>query len=82
MQRDIERATISAVYLLAAKPSKHDVTVIPAGFTITKCPVRTAAGAHKRLSSRQGDGKPVLTPTNILKAGYANRGLRSWAAKG
>jgi hypothetical protein len=77
----IERPTISAVYLLAEKPSKHDVVVIPEGFVITKCPTRTASGAHRTVRGGSGgDTRPPITPTNILRAGYANRGLRGYAA--
>lgn len=75
--KEIERPFVSAKFLLATLPG---ATVIPEGFAVTQCPTRTASGAHRRLSSRNGDGKPVLTPTNIMKAGYANRGLRGYAA--
>lgn len=77
--RDIERPFISAKFLLAPIPT---VVSIPEGFVITQCPPRTAAGAHRvvpKMGGGRGD-RPMMTPTNIMKAGYAGRAVRGYAA--
>src|SRR5580692_4543388 len=56
-------------------------TVVPEGFRVTKCPTRTAAGAHRTVRGGSGgDTRPPVTPTNILSLGYVGRAVRGYAA--
>lgn len=77
----IERPFVSAKFLLAELPDRHVPTVIPEGFVVTKCPTRTASGAHRTMRGGSGgDTRPPITPTNIMKAAYAGSALRGYAA--
>lgn len=76
--RDIDRPFISAKFLLASLPGDY---VVPEGFVVTKCPTRTASGAHRTMRGGSGgDTRPPITPTNIMKAAYAGSALRGYAA--
>lgn len=72
------REYVSAKFLLADKPSKRDVVIIPANVVIHHLPTKVARGARKPRSLALGGAKPATTI-----AGMADRNnIKGLAARG